>query len=45
MKEVKQNSVNHREDYLSQQAEGYELLGNTKLSRHLRNLITIEHKQ
>lgn len=45
LKQVKRNFVNHREDYLRQQDEGYELLGNIKLSRHLRNLITIEQKK
>ena len=42
LKQVKQNSANYREDHLLHHTEEYERLGNKKLLRHLRNLITIE---
>ena len=45
LKKVKQNAATHREDHLRQQIEEYELLGNMKMARHLRNLITIEQQK
>ena len=45
LKKVKQDAAKYREDHLRQQVEEYELLGNMKLARHLRNLITIEQQK
>ena len=45
IKKVKQDAAKYREDHLRQQIEEYELLGNMKMARHLRNLITIEQQK
>ena len=45
IEKVKLNSANRRGKHLRQQAEEYELLGNTPSARHLRNLITIEQQK
>ena len=45
IEKVKLNSANRQEEHLRQQAEEYELLRNTPMARHLRNLITTEQQK